>query len=85
MDDFEFKSNKTTFPYLKKGTRQKRLDQIPKQPFLKKGEGKLASQNHGETEFAKKRKEDVIRTQINRETEMMKQNMERDQRNKRED
>ena len=85
MDDFEFKSNKTTFPYLKKGTRQKRLDQIPKQIFLKKGDGKLASDNHGETEFAKKRQEDVIRTQINRETEMMRQNMERDQRNRRED
>lgn len=80
MDDIEFKSNKTTFPYLKKGTRQKRLEQKPKQPFLKKGEGKLASDNHGETEFAKKRKEDVIKTQYDRETEMMKQNMERDKR-----
>ena len=85
MDDFEFKSNKTTFPYLKKGTRQKRLEQKPKHPFLKKGEGKLASHYHGETEFAKKRKADVIRTQINREKEMMKQNMERDQRNNRDD
>jgi hypothetical protein len=85
MDDFEFKSNKTTFPYLKKGTRQKRLDQKPKQIFLKKGEGKLVSNNHGDTEFAKKRQEDVISTQIKRENEMMKQNMERDQRNKRED
>ena len=35
MDDFEFKSNKVTFPYLKKGTRQKRLEQKPKHPFLK--------------------------------------------------
>jgi len=85
MDDFEFKSNKTTFPYLKKGTRQKRLDQKPKQIFLKKGDGNLVSDNHGDTEFAKKRKEDVISTQIKRENEMMKQNMERDQRNKRED
>jgi len=79
-DEYEFKSNKTTFPYLKKGARQKRLEQKPKQPFLKKGEGKLASDNHGETEFAIKRKDDVIRTQYARETEMMKQNMERDKR-----
>jgi hypothetical protein len=48
--------------------------------FLKKGDGKLVSDNHGDTEFAKKRQEDVISTQIKRENEMMRQNMERDQR-----
>ena len=35
--------------------------------FLKKGEGKLASHNHGETEFSKKRKEQVIKEQEERE------------------
>tara|TARA_B110000091_G_C13418489_1_gene311129 strand:+ start:308 stop:427 length:120 start_codon:yes stop_codon:yes gene_type:complete len=34
---------------------------------LKKGEGKLASDYHGETEFSKKRKDEVIREQIARE------------------
>ena len=61
------KSDKRPFDYLKKGTRQKRLEQKPKQSFLKKGEGKLASDNHGETEFSKRRRDEVIREQIARE------------------
>ena len=82
-DEIEFKSNKTTFPYLKKGAGKRasnRFADIPRRPYLKKGDGNLASDFHGETEFAKKRKEDVIRTQIAREHEMMKQNMKRDER-----
>ena len=35
--------------------------------FLKKGEGKLASDFHGVTEFAKKRKEKIIKEQLERE------------------
>ena len=35
--------------------------------FLKKGEGKLASSDHGETEFAKKRQREVIDEQFERE------------------
>ena len=88
MDDIDFKSNKTTFPYLKKGAGKRfgnRFANGPRQPFLKRGNGKLASDSHGETEFAKKRKDDVILTQINRENEMMKQNMKRNQRNNRDD
>lgn len=61
------KSDKVPFDYLKKGTRQKRLEQKPKQTFLKKGEGKLASDSHGETQFSKKRNDEVIREQIARE------------------
>lgn len=81
----QFKSNKTTFPYLKKGAGKRASNQradIPRHPFLKQNEGKLASDFHGETEFAKKRKEDVIRTQLAREREMMKQNMAHDLRMK---
>ena len=37
--------------------------------FLKKGEGKLASQYHGETIFAKKRKDKIIEEQKKREKE----------------
>lgn len=35
--------------------------------FLKKGQGKLASHNHGITKFAKQRKEKIIREQEQRE------------------
>jgi hypothetical protein len=82
-DEIEFKSNKTTFPYLKKGAGKRasnRFADIPRHPYLKKGDGILASEFHGETEFAKKRKEDVIRTQLARQPEMMKQNMKHDER-----
>ena len=36
-------------------------------PYLKIGEGKLASDYHGETEFAKQRKEKIIKEQKERE------------------
>ena len=35
--------------------------------FLKKGQGKLASDNHGKTEFAKKRQQKIIEEQLQRE------------------
>ena len=38
-----------------------------KRPFLKKGGGKLASDYHGITEFAKRRKEKIIAEQLERE------------------
>jgi len=37
--------------------------------FLRKGEGKLASSGHGETDFAKKRQRDIIDEQFAREEE----------------
>ena len=40
--------------------------------FLKKGDGSLASENRGETEFAKKRKEQIISEQIQRESDFRK-------------
>lgn len=42
--------------------------------FLKKGQGKLASQNHGKTEFAKKRQQKIIKEQIEREDKFNKNN-----------
>jgi hypothetical protein len=38
-----------------------------KHPYLKKGEGKLASHFHGETKFAQQRKMKIIREQEERE------------------
>ena len=38
-------------------------------PYLKKGCGKLASQYHGETQFAKERKLKIIKEQEEREKE----------------
>ena len=32
---------------------------MPPKPFLKKGQGKLASQNHGQTEFALNRQRKI--------------------------
>ena len=42
--------------------------------FLKKGQGKLASQNHGKTEFAKKRQQKIIKEQLEREDNFNKNN-----------
>lgn len=42
-------------------------DTKKKHPFLKKGEGKLASHNHGKTEFALKRQESIEKEQRIRE------------------
>lgn len=36
--------------------------------FLKKGQGKLASDYHGETKFAKERKQKIIKDQLERES-----------------
>ena len=36
--------------------------------FLKKGQGKLASDYHGETKFAKERKQKIIKEQLERES-----------------
>jgi len=36
-------------------------------PYLKKGEGKLASDFHGETEFSQKRSNEVVKEQFERE------------------
>ena len=38
-----------------------------KNSFLKKGEGKLASDYHGVTKFAMQRKEKIIKEQLERE------------------
>ena len=38
-----------------------------KSRFLKSGEGKLASEYHGETDFSRKRKESIIKEQEERE------------------
>ena len=40
---------------------------VVKHPYLKKGQGKLASDYHGVTEFSKQRKEKIIREQEERE------------------
>ena len=40
---------------------------VEKKPYLKKEEGKLASDSHGITVFAKKRKEKIINEQLERE------------------
>jgi hypothetical protein len=42
--------------------------------FLKKGQGNLASDNHGKTEFAKKRQQKIINEQIEREKKYNKNN-----------
>ena len=68
--DFDFSTSKTVFPYLKKGTGKKMSnmeEEKAKYDYLKKGEGKLASHCHGETEFSKKRSEDVVNDQFKRE------------------
>jgi hypothetical protein len=70
--DFDFATSKTVFPYLKKGSRKKRSDateEKAKYDYLKKGEGKLASHYHGETEFSKQRAEDVVKEQHSRESQ----------------
>jgi hypothetical protein len=75
--EFDFKSNKTTFPFLKKKSGKhsvKHIASIPKQKFLKKSEGKLASQYHGHTVFSQKRKDSVIKNQIDTENKMIEDN-----------
>lgn len=42
--------------------------------FLKKGEGKLASNYHGITEFSKKRKQKIVKEQEEREEKYKMEN-----------
>lgn len=77
MSEFniDFKSNKTTHTFLRKGQGKRmsnRFEGINRE-FLKKGEGKLACHNHGETEFAQKRKQQVIDEQFEREEKYYKE------------
>ena len=77
MSEFniDFKSNKTTKPFLRKGQgkRMSNLKSHINYEYLKKGEGKLASHNHGETEFAQKRKQQIIDEQFAREEKYYKE------------
>jgi len=58
-----------TFKYLKKGEGRKAHNSYngPTHVFLKKGKGKLVSENHGETDFAKQRKIKITTEQEKRE------------------
>lgn len=70
--DFDFSTSKTVFPYLKKGSGKKMSnaeEEKAKYDYLKKGEGKLASDCHGETDFSKKRSENVVNEQFKREVQ----------------
>jgi hypothetical protein len=70
--DFDFATSKTVFPYLKKGSKKKMsnaAEEKAKYDYLKKGEGKLASDYYEETEFSRKRAEEVVSTQFNREVQ----------------
>lgn len=77
MSEFniDFKSNKTTKPFLRKGQGKRMSNRFEgmNREFLKKGEGKLASHNHGETEFSKKRKQEIIDEQFAREEKYYKE------------
>ena len=68
--DFDFSTSKTVFPFLKKGSGKKMSnveEEKAKYDYLRKGEGKLASHYHGETEFSKKRSEEVSRFRCSRQ------------------
>lgn len=67
--DIDFTSNKTTRPFLRRGQGKRisnRKSDINHE-YLKKGEGKLVSQFHGETKFAEQRKQKIIDEQFERE------------------
>lgn len=69
----DFSSNKTTFPYLKKGSGKKMSNaKEEKEKYLKKGEGVLASHYHGITEFSRKRSESLVEKQYERENQHYK-------------
>ncbi len=76
MSEFniDFKSSKTTHTFLRKGQGKRMSNRFQgmDREFLKKGEGKLASAKHGETEFAKKRQREIIDEQFAREEEYYK-------------
>lgn len=71
MSEFniDFKSNKTTHTFLRKGQgkRMSNLKSHINHEYLKKGEGKLASNFQGETKFAEKRKQQIVDEQFERE------------------
>lgn len=77
MSEFniDFKSNKTTHTFLRKGQGKRMSNRFEgmNREFLKKGEGKLACHNHGETEFAQKRKQQIIDEQFAREEKYYKE------------
>ncbi len=72
--DFDFKSSKTTHKFLRKGQGKRMSNRFEgmNREFLKKGECVLASHQHGETDFAKKRQRSVIDEQFDREEEFRK-------------
>ena len=66
----DFKSDKAPHKFLRKGEGKRISNKHagkPPRPYLKKGAGKLASEFHGETEFAIKRKEQIVQEQLERE------------------
>ena len=70
--DYDFSTSKTVFPFLKKGSGKKMsnaAEEKAKFDYLRKGEGKLASDFHGETEYSKKRAEEVVSEQFEREVQ----------------
>ena len=70
---FDFSSNKTTHPFLKKGSGKRRTNVLEeKVKFLRKGHGLLASDYHGETEFSKKRSESTVSSKLKTENEFYK-------------
>ena len=77
MSEFniDFKSNKTTHTFLRKGQGKRMSNRFEgmNREYLKKGEGKLASHNHGETEFSQKRKQQIIDEQFEREEKYYKE------------
>lgn len=77
MSEFniDFKSNKTTHTFLRKGQGKRISNRFEgmNREFLKKGEGKLVCHNHGETEFAQKRKQQIINEQFAREEKYYKE------------
>ena len=67
--DFDFKSSKTTHSFLRKGQGRNISNRFSgmQREFLRKGDGKLASSYHGETDFSKKRQQEIIDEQFSRE------------------
>jgi len=78
MSEFniDFKSAKTTHTFLRKGQGKRMSNRYEgmNREFLKKGDGKLVSIDHGETEFAKKRQKEVIDEQFEREEQFYSEN-----------
>ena len=67
--DFDFKSSKTTHSFLRRGQGRNISNRFSgmQREFLRKGDGKLASSYHGETDFSKKRQQEIIDEQFTRE------------------